>query len=257
MIFYTDVIYYYTKFMNKLNLKAAIWQGLIKFDKDNGFFKPKSNIIVGLSGGADSVALLHFVKQMALKKHFSVYACHIHHGLRKAADSDAAFAKETAAKLDVPFLLKKVNVKSLAKKESLSIEHAARKARYKALEEAAKKCSCAKIALGHHLDDNAETILLNMLRGTKAKGLLGIPVKRQFGKLQIIRPLLCVSKTEVLDYIKAHKLDFIEDESNFNDVYTRNWVRAKLLPLLESKQPKIRRHLLDIAADLAKYIKNA
>jgi tRNA(Ile)-lysidine synthetase-like protein len=241
--------------MDIIKFKAATWQALIEFEKQHSFFGPKTSILVGLSGGADSIALLHFIKQMTLKKHFDLYACHVHHGLRTAADSDAAFAKKTAALIGVPFLLKKVSVKALKKKESLSMEHAARKARYKALEETARKFKCKKIALGHHLDDNVETILLNILRGTKAKGLLGIPIKRPLNKFEIIRPFLCITKREILDYIKINNLAFIEDETNFDDVYTRNWVRKHLLPLLESKQPKIRRHLFEIAQDLAKYIK--
>jgi tRNA(Ile)-lysidine synthase len=243
--------------MDNSTFRAKIWQALIKFDKANNFFKPKDRVLIGLSGGADSIALLHFAARMAQKKHFEVFACHINHGLRAAAPKDAAFAKSAAAGLKVPFLLKKVNVKALAKKENLSVEHAARKARYKAFEEAAKKFNCSKIALAHHLDDHAETILLNLLRGTKAKGLLGIPVKRALGKLFIIRPFLCITRAEVMEYVKTHELAFVDDETNFEDIYTRNWVRLKLLPLLESKQPKIRQHLFGISADLAKYVKNA
>ena len=109
--------------------------------------------------------------------------------------------------------------------------------------------------MAHHLDDNAETFLLNVLRGTKAKGLLGIPVKRALGKLEIIRPFMCITRAEVNAYVKEHKLSFINDETNFEQVYTRNWVRGTLLPLLEEKQPQIRRHINDIAQDLYKYIK--
>ena len=242
-------------FMDKNNFQAEIWQKLIKFDKEQSFFKPKTGILVGFSGGADSVALLHFVKQLSIKKQFAVYACHIHHGLRQTADRDAAFTRQTAKELGVPFLLKKVNVKTLVKKENLSIEHAARKARYQALKEAAEKFNCKKIALAHHLDDNAETFLLNILRGTKAKGLLGIPVKRPLGKLEIIRPFLCITRAEVERYIKEHKLSFVTDETNSEQIYTRNWIRGTLLPLLEQKQPQIRKHLNDIAQDLYNYIK--
>lgn len=243
--------------MKSANFKAATWQTLIKFEKHHAFFKPKLSVLVGLSGGADSVALLHFIKQLSVKKHFNVYACHVHHGLRAAADKDADFAKQTAEKLGVPFILKKVNVKALAKKENLSTEHAARKARYAALAEAAKKCGCKKIALAHHADDHVETVLLNILRGTKAKGLLGIPVARKLGALEVIRPFLCITRREVTDYIKANNLTFIDDETNFEDIYTRNWVRSALLPLLESKQPQIRKHLVEMSQDLGKYIKNA
>lgn len=252
----TKLYFFIIPIMDNLKFNATTWQTLIKFEKQNAFFKPKLSVLVGLSGGADSVALLHFVKQMSVKKHFNVYACHVHHGLREAADKDAAFAKDMAAKLDVPFLLKKVNVKALAKKENLSTEHAARKLRYAALSEAAKKFNCTKIALAHHADDHVETIFLNILRGTKAKGLLGIPVTRKLGKLQIIRPFLCITRQEVLNYIKVNDLSFITDETNCDDAYTRNWVRANLLPMLESKQPQIRQHLLEISKDLSKYIKN-
>ena len=238
--------------MDKNNFQATTWQTLIKFEKQNAFFKPKIGVLIGLSGGADSVALAHFVKQLSLKKQFPVYACHVHHGLREAADKDAAFAEKTAKELDIPFILKKVNVKTLAKKENLSVEHAARKARYEALSQAAQKYGCKKIALAHHLDDNAETFLLNILRGTKAKGLLGIPIRRPLGKLEIIRPFLCITRAEVNAYVKEHELSFIDDETNFDQVYTRNWVRGKLLPLLETKQPQIKQHLALIAADMEK-----
>lgn len=242
--------------MNKQKFKASAWQALINFERANAFFKPKDKVLAGLSGGADSVAMLHFLKQLAARKHFEVYACHVNHGLRALAARDAAFARGMAAKLGASFVLKKVNVKALARREKLSIEHAARKARYKAFEEAAKKLGCNKIALGHHLDDHVETMLLNLLRGTKAKGLLGIPARRALGRLQIVRPLLRITRRDVLDYIKAHDLAFIDDETNFEDIYTRNWVRQKLLPLLEGKQPKIRQHLAAIAADLSEYIQN-
>jgi tRNA(Ile)-lysidine synthase len=243
--------------MNNLKFKAVTWQSLIRFERANAFFQPKDKVLAGLSGGADSVVLLHFLKQIAARKHFDVCACHVNHSLRAQAARDAAFSRRTAAKFGVPFVLKKVNVKNLARKEKLSTEHAARKARYKAFGEAAEKLGCNKIALGHHLDDHVETILLNIMRGTKAKGLLGIPPRRITGRLQIVRPLLCITKDEVLNYIKSHDLSFIEDETNFEDIYTRNWVRQELLPMLESKQPKIRRHLSAMAADLAEYIQNS
>ncbi len=228
------------------------WQTLIKFDAQNGFFKTKRGVIVGLSGGADSVALLHFVKQLSVKRQFDIIALHINHGLRKTAARDEAFAKKTAARLGVKFISKKADVKKIAAKNRLSVEHAARQARYKIFERVAKANNIKTLALGHHADDNAETILLNLLRGTKAKGLLGIPLSRKQGPLNIVRPFLCITRKEVLDYLKAHNLDFVEDETNADDAYTRNWVRQKLLPMLESKQPQIRAHLLLIAQDLAK-----
>ena len=129
--------------MKDLRFQATIWQTLVNFAKENKFFKPKDKVLVGLSGGADSVALLHFICQLAKKHHFYVYACHVDHQLRKNSSKDAAFAKEYAKNLGVECVVKKVNVKALVKKEKKSIEHAARTLRYKAFEEAAKKFNCS------------------------------------------------------------------------------------------------------------------
>ena len=241
--------------MKDPKFQATIWQTLIKFAKENKFFKPKDKILVGLSGGADSVALLHFICQLSKKQQFSVYACHIDHQLRVNSKKDAAFAKDYAKSLGVECFVKKVNVKTLAKKEKKSIEHAARTLRYKAFEEAAKKFNCSKIALAHHADDNAETFFLNLLRGTKAKGLCGIPVVRTAGKRQIIRPFLCITREQIKKYLKQYDLKNVEDETNREDIYLRNWIRLKLLPLMLQKQPLLKEHILSITKELSNQIK--
>ena len=116
-----------------------------------------------------------------------------------------------------------------------------------------RKWCANKLALGHQLDDQAETILLNLLRGTKAKGLMGIPVQRPLAKgVEIVRPLMCITRQETEEYLQNNRLTHITDQTNFDDVYTRNWVRGTLLPLLESKQPKIKSHLALMAAELEK-----
>ena len=240
--------------MKDPKFQATIWQTLITFAKANKFFKPKDKILVGLSGGADSVALLHFICQLAKKQQFYVYACHVDHQLRASSKKDAAFAKAYAKSLGVECLVKKVNVKALVKKEKKSIEHAARTLRYKAFEEAAKKFNCSKIALAHHADDNAETFFLNLLRGTKAKGLCGIPVVRGAGKRQIIRPFLCITREQIQKYLKQYNLTNVEDETNQEDIYLRNWLRLKIIPLLLEKQPLLKQHLLNITQELSKKI---
>ena len=107
------------------------------------------------------------------------------------------------------------------------------------------------MALGHQLDDQAETVLLNLLRGTKAKGLAGIPVRRPLAKdLEIVRPLLCITRAETEAYLQNNGLGHITDQTNFDDQYTRNWIRSALLPLLETKQPQIKNHLALIAQDM-------
>ena len=197
------------------------------------FFKRAERVIVGFSGGADSVCLLHFLRHLSQKKHFEIWALHVNHGLRAEAETDEKFCRALAKKLD------------------LSIEHAARKARYEALAEAAKQVGATKVALGHHLDDQAETFLLNMLRGTRAEGLCGIPPRRALNKnVEIVRPLLCITRAEVEEYLQENNLTFVTDQTNFDDIYTRNWVRHELLPLLQTKQPQIRQHLAGMAVQL-------
>lgn len=221
------------------------------------FFKRGELIIVGFSGGADSVCLLHFLRHLAKKKHFEIVAVHVNHGLRgKEALADEKFCRLLAKKLNVELIVKKKAVKALAKKQDLSIEHAARKARYEAFAQAARQLGASKIALGHHLDDQAETILLNMLRGTRVEGLCGIPVRRSLNKkVEIVRPLLCITREEVEEYLRENGLSFVTDQTNFDDMYTRNWVRHELLPLLQAKQPKIRQHLCGMAAQLTDKLK--
>ncbi len=221
------------------------------------FFKRGETVLVGFSGGPDSVCLLHFLRYLSQKKHFELAAVHVHHGLRgAAADADARFCRAVCKEWQVPFLLYKKNVRALAKKLDLSVEHAARKARYEAFAQAAKKTGASKIALGHHLDDQAETVLLNLLRGTRAEGLCGIPLRRALTKnTEIVRPLLCVTRAEVEQYLQVNELSFVTDQTNMDDAYTRNWIRHQLLPLLEEKQPKIRQHLAGMATQLAEKIK--
>ncbi len=236
--------------MAKKTFEASTWKNMLAFIAP--FFKRGETVLVGFSGGPDSVCLLHFLHYLAQKKHFEIIAVHVHHGLRgKEADADARFCKAFCKQAAIPFILKKKAVRALAKKQDLSIEHAARKARYSAYSEAARQTGATKLALGHHADDQAETILLNLLRGTQLNGLCGIPLRRPLNKqVEIIRPLLCITRAEVEMYLKINKLTYVVDQTNQDTAYTRNWIRHELLPLLESKQPQIRRHLVHLAQQL-------
>ena len=241
--------------MTKRTFCARTWKNMLSFS--SALFARGETVLVGLSGGADSVCLLHFLAYLSRKNRFELYAVHVNHGLRgAAARADEKFCRELCKKWNIPLTVKKKAVKTLAKKWNLSPEHAARKARYAAFAQAARETGAGKIALGHHLDDQAETFLLNMLRGTRAEGLCGIPVRRALNeRVRIVRPLLCVTRAEVEEYIAHNGLSFVTDESNFDDAFTRNWIRGTLLPLLESKQPKIRRHLADMALQLTEKLK--
>lgn len=210
------------------------------------------SVLVGLSGGADSVCLLHFLRYLSSEKHFSLAAVHVNHGLRgKESLADQQFCKRLCKELDIEFFCEKVAVKKLAKQLDLSPEHAARKARYDAFTQVAQKWGATKLALGHHLDDQAETVLLNILRGTKAKGLAGIPVRRPLTKkVELIRPLLSITRAEAEAYLVYNGMTYVTDRTNTDDAFTRNWIRNTLLPLLETKQPQIRAHLAMISSEL-------
>jgi len=237
--------------MKKQQFKSGVWAKLLKTSKD--FFKPGDIVLAAVSGGADSVCLLHFLNFLSGRDRFKLYACHVGHGLRKTASRDEKFTKDLCKKYGVKCFTVKADVRKLAKEKSLSTEHAARKARYDAFEKTGKKIKADYVALAHHADDNAETVLLNLLRS--ASGVLrGIPRRRALNKnIEIIRPFLEITKKDIMNYAKFNNLDFVEDETNKDNDYTRNWIRNELLPLLATKQPRIREHLTAIT----KGIKNA
>lgn len=224
-----------------------------------GLITRKDSVLVGLSGGADSVCLLHFLQYLAKEKHFALAAVHVNHGLRaKEADKDEEFCRNLCERLEIDFFVKKIKAQATAEKYDLSPEHGARKARYQAYEQVAKKWGATKLALGHHLDDQAETILLNLLRGTKVQGLTGIPLRRPLCKgVEVVRPLLCVTRAQVEQYLRQNKLTHVTDRTNFEDVYRRNWVRHTLIPLMEEKQPQIKQHLAGFAAEICKLLQQA
>ncbi len=236
--------------MTKKSFNASVLPKMRAFA--TGLLTPRDAVLVGLSGGADSVCLLHFLHYLSKEKHFRLAAVHINHGLRgRAARTDQQFCKQFCKERDIEFFSLKVEVKKLARQQDLSPEHAARKARYDAFKKIARKWGATKLALGHHLDDQAETFLLNLLRGTKLKGLGGIPVRRPLCKeTEIIRPLMCISRAETEAYLANNGLTHVTDESNRDEAFRRNWIRNTLLPLLETKQPQIRAHLALLAREV-------
>ena len=251
---------YYTINMNKTRLSknefyGNVWAKLLK--ENAAVFRRGDIVAAGVSGGADSVAMLHFLKKLSEKNRFALYACHVNHNLRKNAARDEKFTQKFCENLGVECLVYQADVKKTAREYNLSAEHAARKARYAAFEKACAKKNANFLALAHHADDNAETVLLNILRGTKAKGLAGITARRPLNKtVTLVRPLLGVRRKDIENYVKFNKLKFVTDETNLRENFTRNWVRRRLLPMLEKKQPKVREHLNMISEDLSKLYEN-
>lgn len=189
-------------------------------------------VVVGLSGGADSVALLHILLSFREEYGLTVTACHINHNLRGAeSDSDEEFVKNLCQRLNVPLERVSINVKDNSSPHE-SLEETARKLRYKEFERICKQNN-AKLATAHTASDNAETVLINMLRGTGTKGLSGIPPLRDY----IIRPLIRCSREEIEEYCQKNGLSFVTDSSNLTDDYTRNKIRHNIIPLLKEINP--------------------
>jgi tRNA(Ile)-lysidine synthase len=186
-----------------------------------------STIIVGLSGGADSVVLLHILHSL----NYNCIAAHCNFHLRgEESDRDEQFAADFSASLKIPFYKINFDTASYAQNNKISIEMAARDLRYKWFETLREKENAEAIAVAHHKNDNIETLFINLIRGTGLKGLTGIkPVNDK-----IIRPLLCLSKDEIIAYADKHKLSYIIDSTNREDHFIRNKIRLQVIPLLQT-----------------------
>lgn len=204
-------------------------QKIKEFSLKFHMFYPGMGVLVGLSGGADSVALLEVLCQMRAEFGLRLYAVHIHHGIREAADKDVKFCESLCAQKKVPFSCEKVDVPLLAEKEGMSIEEAGRKARYDVFENYRQKENLDVIAVAHHKNDQAETMLFQLFRGSGLRGLSGIPYKRE----HIVRPLLAVTRKEIEAFMQKEGLLFVTDETNGSDAYTRNKIRRHILPVAE------------------------
>jgi len=198
-------------------------------------FSPAARYLIGVSGGRDSVALLHWLANLDYKK---LIVCHLNHQLRgRSSDADARFVEKLAKKYQVDFELGAANVPVLAKKKKMSIETAAREARYSFFAKAAKRHRCRMIFLAHHADDLVETFLLNLIRGAGFTGLVAIRESstRRIDdvELTIVRPFLPVWRKEIDSYVRKHRLRFREDASNKNLDPLRNRLRHRGIPFLE------------------------
>ncbi len=199
-------------------------------------FDSGDKVLVGFSGGPDSMALLHSLNVIKDLLNIKICALHINHRLRtKAAGQDEQFAIKVCKKWNVPVRSEKVDVKKYAQKHKLSIEESARVLRYEELSKWAKRLHCNKIAIGHNANDNVETVIINLIRGTGLAGLAGIPPKRD----NIIRPLIETDRSEILAYLKSNKLNYCHDLTNLELGLRRNYIRHKIIPLLEELNPNL------------------
>ncbi|MDD2927590.1 MAG: tRNA lysidine(34) synthetase TilS [Candidatus Omnitrophica bacterium] len=207
-------------------------------------------VLVAVSGGTDSVCLLYLLQDLSRLLGFKLQVAHLDHMLRKGSAKDSEFVRRLGVKLGIPVVIGKVNVRRLAKKGSL--EEIARNARLMFLLKVAKGIKADKIALAHNLDDQAETVLMRILRGTGLYGLAGILPKRKLYGFTVIRPLIRVQRREIEAFLKRKKIKPRIDRTNFQDTYFRNKLRNKLIPLLkEQYNPRIKDVLSNMAEGIA------
>ena len=196
----------------------------------HGMVEKLQSILVGVSGGPDSIALLLLLDDLQKEFSLSLGVAHVNHGLRgKDADCDQEFVRELAQNLNLPFFIHKADIRSLARKQGLSLEEAGRDERYRFFRSICQAKGYEKVALAHTKNDNAEQVLINLLRGSGPRGLSGIPFVRDDW---IIRPFLDLVKEELLAFLRARDQAFQIDESNFDDAFLRNRIRNNLLPHL-------------------------
>ncbi len=193
------------------------------------------SVVVALSGGADSVALLHALNSVKEKYNLTLYACHLNHMIRSTeADRDEQFVKNLCEKLGIELFVKCVDVVALAKEQKLSLELCGRNVRYDFFAELSHEL-CAKVATAHTASDNVETVLFNIARGTAITGLCGIRPVRDY----IIRPLIFATRKDVEQYCKDNALEFVTDSTNLTDDYTRNNIRHNAVPVLSAVNPDL------------------
>ena len=205
-----------------MNMLTKVYDFILK----NQLLTRGDTVVCGLSGGADSVTLILVLNELKAKLGISIEAVHVNHCLRgKESDRDEQFCRELCQRLDIPFKAVSCDVKGLSAAEGISVEEAARKLRYKIFEENSKG---KKLATAHNANDNLETVILNLSRGTGVKGLSGIPVKRG----NIVRPLLTITRQEIEEYLATHEQSYVTDSTNLSDNYTRNKIRHNVVPLL-------------------------
>jgi tRNA(Ile)-lysidine synthase len=214
-------------------------------------------VIVAVSGGADSLSLLHIMERLKREKflNFSLHAAHLNHGMRgDSAKQDAEFVRREARKMGIPCTIGEADVDAFRKSKKLSPEDAARRLRYRFLEQLAKRIGASSIAAAHTLDDQAETLLINFLRGTGLDGMSGMKVKRRLGdgELFLVRPLLKINKKEIEAYCRENGLFPRFDETNLDSGFLRNKIRLELLPYLEREfNPDLRRGLFRLSTLLS------
>lgn len=221
------------------------------FLKRKGLELKDKKFLVGVSGGPDSIALLHYLWSNKNAFNIEIVAAHVDHMFRgKESFQDAMFVREYCKGRDIPFEMERINVPEYIEKTGKSPQTAARDCRYNFFRKIVKKYNLDYIALGHHGDDQVETILMRLTRGSTGKARAGMPFKRPFAEGVIIRPFLCLNRTEIEEYCIKEELNPRRDPSNEKGVYSRNRFRKEVLPFLRKENPQVHEHFQRFSEEL-------
>ena len=229
-----------------------------EYIKLNNLLEKKDNIILGVSGGADSVCLLYIMNELKSEYNLDITAVHINHMIRETASRDEDFTRNLCEKLGIKFISHKTDCPAISERDGISLEEAGRNERYRLFNETGEKeygKDKYKIAVAHHMDDLAETLIFNMARGTGINGLASVKCKSG----NVIRPLLCVTRAEIEEFLLGAGAEYVNDETNFSDDYARNKIRHKIIPTMNEITEKAVNHMASCAGQLGEiedYLKN-
>ncbi|MCR5847023.1 MAG: tRNA lysidine(34) synthetase TilS [Lachnospiraceae bacterium] len=219
------------------------------FIKENSLLEKGDNLILGVSGGADSVCLLYILSGIRDEYDLHITAVHVNHMIRETAGRDEEFTLNLCKSLNIECVSRKTDCVAVSEETGLSLEEAGRNERYRIFNEIGQSLygeDNYKIAVAHHTDDLAETLIFNMIRGTGINGLASI----KSVKGNIVRPLLCVTRKEIEEYLKENGISHVDDETNFSDDYARNKIRHKIIPAMNEISEKAVNHTASCAAQL-------
>ena len=212
--------------------KTPVEEQVLNTIKKYKLIEEKDRIVVGVSGGPDSICLLHVLNSLKQKLNIEIFVAHINHMIRKEADFETEYVKDFCKKLGIVFFVKKIDVEKVAKEQKKGTEETGRNIRYEFFEKVLKKVEATKIATAHNLNDKAETVLLNIIRGSGTSGLKGIePIRDN----KFIRPLIEISREDIEEYCRENNLNPKFDKTNEETIYRRNKIRNDLIPYIKKE----------------------
>ena len=212
-------------------MRKSVEERIFEYCEKYHMLEQGDGVVLGVSGGADSVCLLFALLELQPKWNLRLHVVHVNHGIRPDAVEDGAYVRQLCEERGIPFYLFEVSVEELAKERGCSTEEAGRQVRYEAFAQVMQEANCQKIAVAHNCNDRAETMLFHLFRGTGLTGLASIRPRRE----QIIRPILCLSRTEIEDFLQERGIAYRHDSTNDGDDYTRNKIRHHILPYAEQE----------------------